>query len=227
MQLGKHLNRGDCPVRLRLHDQMGGCQPQRGELVYPAYLIRYVPLEPDEEVHEKLFFQRDACSSFGWLSVYLSHRDWKWSKDGRLEYNLTELSQYTRYAYSVQTYVFGTDDSDIHTLQSQIVNDGASSDVSTFLTTMQSPSRVKRLKTVKRTPSSIMFRWRLNESEKDAIKFFYLDIVQRPTNTSQIDQRDYCANPITEEEKEESVFVEMMNEDDENCCKKCCKKTSR
>lgn len=169
-----------------------------------------------------MLFERDSCSSYGWQQFYVNFGDWKIKSDGQLEFNLTGLTQFTNYAYTVQTYQYGET-----SLYQNNDNEGAISAVKIFRTDLLAPSRVKNLKVIKKTPSSIQLQWEVLENEVDAIKHFLVDIITKPFSTAAIDQRNFCANPI---DISEYQLIEVYDEEetvdvtkDLTCCEQCCK----
>lgn len=192
---------------------------------YNAYIIQYVAIKSSQKLDDEMLLERDSCSSYGWQQVYVKLEDWKSITGDELEFNLTGLSQFTNYAFTVQTYQYGET---ILTLDQNAENDGAISPVKTFRTDLYAPSRVKNLKTLSKTASSIQIQWEIRENEVDAIEYFYIDVVEKPFNINFIDLRDFCANPLDPNEYQLiNVYDDTDNDDEGNdnnltCCEKCC-----
>jgi hypothetical protein len=204
----------DCAIRWR---DVNSKKQQK----FNAYIIQYVAVNLKST--ENLLLERDSCSSYGWKQAFVKLEDWKSTANGFLEYNLTELSQFTNYAFTVQTYQYGET-----TLDQNAENDGAISSVKTFRTDLFSPSRVKNLKVLNKTPSSVQIQWDVYENEIDAIQFFYVEVVGKPFNLTLIDQRDFCKNPIDPNEYqlievyEDGDYDDEGSENNQTCCEKCC-----
>ena len=199
-------------------------------LRFNAYIIQYVEIKASSDLDETYLLERDSCSSYGWQQVYVNIENWKPLTSGLLEFNLTGLRQFTTYAFSVQTYNYGTNDSSID-FNKNPENSGAISVVKTFTTFMNVPSRVKNLKSSDKGSSFIQLQWTIVENEENAIKFFHFYVSQRPFNQDLIDRRNYCTHPVEIETRTE-IYVEDYNEvvkDDKYCCEMCCKneKTQR
>ena len=152
--------------------------------------------------------------------------DLKRAVNGLLEFNLTGLTQVTTYAFTIQTYHYGKNE----TWGQNPENDGAISSVKTFKTDLFVPSRVKNFKVTEKSSSSIKIEWNVEESEADSIAFFYLDILAYPYNKTMIDKRDFCVNPIDSNDfRDSTVYYEVVDYDDvsdndqnHSCCEKCC-----
>lgn len=88
------------------------------------------------------------------------------------------------------------------------------------------PSRVTKFGTALKTTESIMLEFDVTSNEKSAIDKFLLFVfeVEDYFNAKEIDQRDYCQDPI---ERQDTVIYSTASEknrydDRENCCEKCC-----
>lgn len=190
---------------------------------FNAYIIQYVPIKSSKFLDEKLLLERDSCSSYGWQNAFVKQDVWHFNPDGLLEFNLTGLSQFTMYAFSIQTYFYG-DDSENNT-----ENDGAVSAVKWFRTLLKVPSRVKNLSTVEKNSTFITLQWSVVGTEEVAIKSFYIDVVAIPFNETILDRRNYCVNPIEKARSEpvDALWVDEHQEQDDGefCCDKCCKQS--
>lgn len=193
---------------------------------FNAYIIQYVAVKSSQKLDDEMLLERDSCSSYGWQQAYVEVGVNKTislpNGQLQLELNLTGLSQFTSYAFTVQTYQYGETTSDQNG-----ENDGAISTVKTFRTDLYVPSRVKSLKSLSKTSSSIQIQWEVLENEVDAIKYFQVDVVAKPFNVSLIDRRDFCANPIDPNEYQLINVYEDSADDDgpenkQSCCEKCC-----
>lgn len=203
----------------------------KNKLTFNAYIIQFVSVKSAKVIDENLLLERDSCSSYGWHHMFVKSGDWRLVDNGQLEFNLTGLSQFTTYAFLVQTYQYGANETSNETEQNSTEFDGAISQVKKFRTNLKVPSRVKNLETVNKTTSSVTLRWSVIVSEEPAITAFYLDVVKIPFNVTLIDRRDYCMHPIDKSEEievMETIKVEQNDyeddeEDDERCCSRCCK----
>lgn len=199
------------------------------ELRFDVYIIQYVSVEVPV-IDEATLLERDSCSSHGWQHVFVKSDDWRAADGGWLEFNLTALSQYTTYAFLVQTYQYGANELNYEIQHNNTVIDGAISQVKTFVTKLKVPSRIKKFKTYNKTSTTVSLQWSVAGNEDPAITAFYLDIVKVPFNLSLTDSRDYCANPIDRMERNE---LKDSSDDDEKfvsemfdthyCCEQCCK----
>lgn len=192
---------------------------------FNAFIIQYVPIMSTKFLDENMLLERDSCSSYGWQHAFV--KDLHYTYDGLLEYNLTELNQFTTYAFTVQTYQYGGNETSFQLIKNSTEYDGAISQVKTFRTLLKAPSRVKNLETMRKTFNRITLQWSVAENEDPAIEFFYLDVLKRPFNVTLIDRRNYCINPIekTESETIERFRVNQYQElidDDQLCCDNCC-----
>ncbi|CRL06839.1 CLUMA_CG019541, isoform A [Clunio marinus] len=193
---------------------------------FQAYIIQYAATKPNEKFDGRLFFERETCSSFGWHSIYLNHNEWEELPDGFLEFVVTDLDQSTRYAYMVQTYVYGPNEVEHHAAsQSTVEDDGAISEVGNFETLMRVPTRPKSLKIVAKTPTSLSLGWDILANEADDIRYQYLDVVMKPFNLDFVVKKDYCMVREVPKNTSESVLNswegETMRTKNE-FCKMCC-----
>lgn len=199
---------------------------------FNAYIIQYVAMETSSILEDKLLLERDSCSSYGWQHTFVRRDDCRDIGNGYLEYNLTGLEQFTFHALSIQTYHYGAaDDNDSPLQQSTLEHDGEISAVKTFQTLLKIPSRVRNLRTIEKSPEFIKLQWDVTASEQAAIKFFYIDVIEKPFNKTLIDRRNYCTEPIEASENDE--YMETFNTDSKSvanpffdlslsCCDQCC-----
>lgn len=197
---------------------------------FNAFIIQYLATSHsylDMHIDEEIFLERDTCSSFGWQQIFV--RDLHYRPDGLLEYNLTSLHQFTTYAFRVQMYQHGGDlggSSSISLNSSEY--EGAISQVKTFRTSLNVPSRVKNFETLSRTSDKISLQWSVVDNEQPAIKSFILDILSIPFNVTQIDKRNYCIDPIKRNGLHSFVTTYQVSHLQEphkknQCCEFCCK----
>lgn len=182
--------------------------------VYNAYIVQYVALRTT--IEDALMKERDTCSSYGWQQVFVTRKDFVYNSGGLLEVTLTNLEQYTIYAFLVQTYHNGPNETEY---------EGTISEVNTFRTRFKMPSRVQNLRVTEATARSLTIDWNIFENERDSIEYFFIDILKSPFNVSKIDKRDYCLDKL-----EENVSNKADETDDEtdfdivgSCCDMCCK----
>ena len=190
------------------------------------FIIQYVPIKSTKFLDDTMLLERDSCSSYGWQHVFVKELHYR--HDGLLEYNLTNLNQFTNYAFIVQTYQYG-----FQTNLNNTEYDGAISPVKTFRTLLNIPSRVMSLETISRTSSNITLQWAVVENEEQAIDFFYIDVLKKPYNQTLIDRRNYCADPIKEAESDKKIekVIENFRDDqyrelidnEQTCCDNCCR----
>lgn len=189
---------------------------------FKTFIIQYVPIKSTSNLDDNILLERDSCSSYGWQHVFV--KDLHYRSDGNLEYNLTGLSQFTTYAFTVQTYQYGGNEL---SLEYNTEYDGAISAVNSFRTLLSVPSRVRNFGTIAKSQSKITVQWAVIENEEPAIEFFYLDVLKKPFNVTLIDRRNYCTNPIAKSEAETvdrlrlSQYEELAD-NDEQCCDNCC-----
>jgi hypothetical protein len=183
------------------------------------YQIKYVAYSDQNEIVEEIFDEDSlCCSSLQIRSIILDESEIE--KDGNImKYNLTDLEHYTRYAYLVQTNMQKDKSGNYF---------GAISHIRSFTTKFTSPVRVQSIKTVSKTQTSIEIEWEVsNFGLLPDGEIFYVDIYEVPYNKSEIDNRDYCENPMTNEEYDE--LTSFMNNEEyetcsgEKCCQTCCK----
>lgn len=197
---------------------------------FSAYIVQYVKIKSTKLLDEQKLFERDSCSSYGWQHALVKRDQWRRIPIGKLEFNLTGLTQFTTYAYTVQTYQFETNATSIQMNSPNVSEyEGAISPVKNFRTLLKAPSRVKRLELVETTSDSISIRWNIVENEEAAIEFFLIDIVEKPFNVTKIDRRNYCEDPIEKHETQsleafrfEEMYVERSPSERNACCEDCC-----
>lgn len=198
------------------------------KLKFNAYIIQYVAIKSAKSLDDEMFLERDSCSSYGWQNAFVKQEDWRYTSDGSLlEFNLTNLHQFTTYAFSIQTYQYGMNELMLNNTES----DGAISHVQSFRTLLEAPSRVQSFGTFKKSAESIMLKWSVVENEEMAINFFYLDVVQKPFKQELLDRRNYCNHPIEDQTESDTIgtkrldqFVEeiLAEQPELPCCDKCC-----
>lgn len=191
------------------------------ELQFNAYIIQYVAIKSSKAVSDEIFLERDSCSSFGWQNVFLNS-SFIGNKD-ILEYQLTNLQQFTTYTFSIQTYQYGMSELMLNNTEGDV----AISPVQTFRTMLKALSRVRNFATLNKTDSSITLKWDVVDNEASEVEFFYLDVEKKPFKQELLDRRDYCEYPI--EDETETIALEQFVEDIQskepllNCCDMCCK----
>lgn len=200
----------------------------KGKQKINAYIIQYVPIKSTKSLNDKVFLERDSCSSHGWQHAFVKLIDWHSTADGHLEFNLTGLNQFTIYAFSIQTYLYDANETSFQIGKESNEYEGAISQVKTFRTLLKAPSRVKNIETLTKTANSITLQWSIEENEESAIEFFYIDVVKKPFNVTLIDRRNYCTNPIVKTEREASQFISLKTfqqfiPNDDLCCYRCCR----
>lgn len=213
--------------------------------IFNVYIIQYVAIKSSEYTDEKTLFERDSCSSYGWHHKFIERDIWKFRPDGLLEYNLTGLVQNTNYVFTVQTYQYGANTTNIESTEHNFAEyDGAVSKIKKFTTLLNIPSRISDLKTSFLTPRSISLSWDVLENEEKAITLFYVDVFRHAFDIPEIDKRNYCLQPpenvevaTTPEPYYPDDFplvnkdVSVHNKDfpfikKDFCCAKCCKNSN-
>lgn len=194
-----------------------------------GYLLQYVTIDANEtrEAEDNMLFERDSCSSHGWKSVILKSQDInvRPSNDNKTEmffHKLTNLQQYTFYAFVVQRYNHNS----ISTKKFNSTISGTSKIV-WFQTLMNVPSRVVNFSVQIKTPNAITLKWDVLQKEEKALTTFWIYIYEHAENIKQLDARDYCTNSIKTDEL--TVINEKSESDDQNlnsshekCCQECC-----
>lgn len=194
-----------------------------------GYIIQYVSIDDFEkkEFDENVFFSREKCSIYGWNNVLLNNKTYNTTKDsdGNVFYNYTlkNLHQYTVYVFTIQPYIFDTSDAN-KTIS-------GSSKVNSFKTPMNVPSRVTRVSTLVKTANSIMLDWEVTAKEKDEIKQFIIFVYEKSFLNDELDQRNYCKNPISDDDERHNFLTNIRvdeynlipsDNDGNDCCEKCC-----
>ncbi|CAO1300695.1 unnamed protein product [Diamesa serratosioi] len=189
-----------------------------------SFVIYYI-ISPTAEIEPSLFFERDACSSYSWKSIYLK-RENLILKNGYLSHVITDLEQFENYAFFIQTYM----NEDVVESPEQANTRNGQSKVRVFRTLMDVPSRVYNLTAVNSTETSMTLNWNVHSNEVDAIEYFYINIIVQPDHVELLDKRNYCINPIEQAEFDEADGIEPAKETNdqdhdipwsEDCCEFC------
>lgn len=194
------------------------------EIKISGYLLQYVRIENYEirNFDENMLYERDSCSSHGWKQIVLKKNDFKTS-NSTMSYRLTNLSQFTYYAFTIQRYNYNSIE-DVAKHNNSLLS--GTSEVNIFQTLMNIPSRVTKFSAVIKTTNSIEVEWSMIERERKGITRFLILYFERPISIKQLDARDYCKEPIDFEEvsmienKLDNIGNEFINDD--RCCENCC-----
>lgn len=191
-----------------------------------GYILQYMTIDSNEEreYEDRMLFERDMCSSFGWTSKVLEQdKIFVPNKidfpNATMSYNLTNLKQFTSYVFTIQRYLIDT--------SSFIINPNSNSSVSgisepkKFKTFMNIPSRVTSFTVPHKSTTSITLSWSVVKNEEIAINRYLLYYFEVPLLESQLSLRDYCLEPI-EYDTISIVKRDLLHEADNRCCAICC-----
>ncbi|KAL7040010.1 hypothetical protein ACKWTF_000215 [Chironomus riparius] len=193
-----------------------------------GYILQYMALDSNEvkEFQDKVLYERDMCSSYGWTSKILEQD--KIIEANKIDfpnaimsYNMTNLKQFTTYVFTIQRYLIDTSDF--------IINPDTNSSVSgiskpkIFKTLMNIPSRVEEFSVPIKTSTSITLTWNIVAKEEEAINRYLLYYFEVPFKHNELSRRDYCLEPI---EYSIPLIVkrdaDFRHDNDNTCCAICC-----
>ncbi|XP_058057844.1 insulin-like peptide receptor [Anopheles bellator] len=151
----------------------------------------------------------DVCSKFGWRSRYVALEN-ATLIGAHYAYNLTRLRPFTRYAFYVRTYF----NESINSATDEV----GLSDVHEFTTKKDRPTSPLRVRTVRKSDSTITLGWQLLPSEREMVTTYHVDVFIQPDDRARLDQRNYCTHPL------EPVAVELSEPASVTLCSKefCC-----
>lgn len=118
--------------------------------------------------------------------------------------NLTNLEQFTQYAYYVKTQVVYKDHENdtLNVVQGQ-------SNIRYFRTKPDVPT-APIVETASKTNSSITIEWYPAVTKKELIEYYKVDVFIQPDDHRVLDSRNYCLHP--REDRQSSIGVEMTSQ---------------
>lgn len=149
--------------------------------------------------------------SYGWQTFFVQNFTIDESNTG-YRTNLTNLEQYTQYAYYVKTQVVYKDHENdtLNVVQGQ-------SNIRYFQTEPDIPT-APIVETVSKTNTSIFIEWYPAVTGKEFIEYYKVDVFVQPDDHNVLDSRDYCLYP--REDRQSSMGVEVTSPaatNDKNC----------
>lgn len=123
--------------------------------------------------------------------------------------NLTNLEQYTQYAYYVKTQVVYKDHENdtLNVVQGQ-------SNVLYFQTEADIPT-APVVETTSKSDTSISIEWYPAVADREFIEYYKVDVFVQPDDHRVLDSRDYCLYP--REDRRTNVGVEVASSNVKNC----------
>lgn len=145
--------------------------------------------------------------SYGWQTFFVQNFTVDESNTG-YRTNLTNLEQYTQYAYYVKTQVVYKDHENdtLNVVQGQ-------SNIRYFRTEPDIPT-APIVDTVSKTNTSISIEWYPAVADKEFIEYYKVDVFVQPDEHSVLDSRDYCLHP--REDRQSSMGVEVTSQSTSN-----------
>lgn len=125
---------------------------------------------------------------YGWQTHFMQN----FSTDANVKYytvNITNLMQYTQYAYYVKVQVVPKE----HEQDVLNVSQGQSN-IKYFQTNFDVPTYPK-VETLSKTNTSITLNWFPITNEPERIDFYKVDVFRQPDEHSFLDSRNYCVHP--------------------------------
>lgn len=152
--------------------------------------------------------------SFGWQSFFEQNFTTDETSNS-YRTNLTNLNQYTQYAYYVKTQVVYKDHENdtLNVVQGQ-------SNIRYFQTDPDFPTR-PIVETVSKTNTSIFIQWYPTVADRELIEFYKVDVFVQPDDHNVLSSRDYCQHP--REDRQSSMGVEVTSQaatSEKNCTSK-------
>ncbi|KAJ6649870.1 Insulin receptor-related protein [Pseudolycoriella hygida] len=141
---------------------------------------------------------RKKASSDIWQSVFVPFEDLT-SERGHFAMTITNLKQYTQYAYYVRTQLsLKVKDQMLNVTQGQ-------SEVKYFRTLPDRP-RPPIVRTQSKTNVTITLEWNPSTPERELVQKYMIDVYVIADDVDEIDKRNYCDYPRVNDEKKEDII---------------------
>ncbi|XP_053210076.1 insulin-like peptide receptor isoform X3 [Panonychus citri] len=152
-----------------------------------GYLVYYREAPGNTTV--SVYGGRDACYSNGWNALEVV-ADEERQRDITVEYLLTQLEPFTRYATYVKTYTIRTPTAEDRTGQSPIVY---------FQTKPTTPSEPRDLGATVSSSSEIIVHWSPPKAPNGIVSYYRITVTKILPYTETYSDRDFCSEPLNYE----------------------------
>ncbi|KAG4072256.1 hypothetical protein HA402_004188 [Bradysia odoriphaga] len=131
-----------------------------------------------------------------WQSVFVPFEDLKKVKS-YYQMNVTNLKQYTQYAYYVRTQL---------SLQfkDQLINVTQGQSQVKYFKTLPDRPRPPIVRTKQKTNESITLEWIPSTPEHELVERYFIDVYAIIDDVNELNKRDYCQNPKVKAERNET-----------------------
>lgn len=133
-----------------------------------------------------------------WQSVFVPFEDLK-HEEGYFEMTLTDLKQYTQYAYYIRTQL-----SLKH--QDQMLNVTQGQSQLKYFKTFPDRPRPPIVRTKAKTNTTLTLEWHPSTPEHELIQKYFIDVYVLIDDVDEIDKRNYCRNPKEITDKKDDVI---------------------
>ncbi|XP_037024590.1 insulin-like peptide receptor [Bradysia coprophila] len=130
-----------------------------------------------------------------WQSVFVPFGDLKRVK-GYYQMNVTNLKQYTQYAYYVRTQLSLQ-------LKDQLINVTQGQSPVKYFKTLPDRPRPPIVRTKQKTNESITLEWIPSTPETELVERYFIDVYAIIDDVNELNKRDYCQNPKVKVEQNE------------------------
>jgi Receptor L domain len=173
----------------------------KGQQTIVGYTIFYIEA-PQTNITS--YYGQDSCSSYSWHSEFVAVEELKTYK-GLFTHQITNLTQFTQYAYYVRTTIIQSD---------PMIAMNGQSEVRYFKTFADQPSAPIDVFTLSKSSDSITLGWSIKPEEKEIVDHFTIDVLIQPDISDWYNQGDFCQYPLF---RDPVKNVEDSNSD-ECCC---------
>ncbi|XP_037913549.1 insulin-like receptor isoform X2 [Hermetia illucens] len=163
------------------------------------YILFYtdVPLSNKSQTKNE-----DVCYEDVWKTQLILQKDLQRSGEHFI-YNLTNLKQYTQYAFYVKTYRIKEKDDNFTSSES---------DIQYFTTEAPVPSE-QNITTSGKTADSLTLTWLPRLDKHERIDYYIIDLFYEPDKKEILDLRDYCVDQFEHDQAEANASCGCLNDE--------------